>query len=95
MENTNQPTFNEPIKTRADVVVIGAGPAGTVAAKKCAEHGMSTILLERRTLPRRKVCTGLIISTLAHTIIAEEFGVIPEDALTDPPRIVGYQRAVF
>ncbi|MFC1825041.1 NAD(P)/FAD-dependent oxidoreductase [Thermodesulfobacteriota bacterium] len=75
----------------ADVVVVGAGPAGTVAAKKCAEKGMDTLLLEKRKLPRRKVCTGLIISTLAHTIISEEFGDIPQEAITDPGNIVGYQ----
>jgi flavin-dependent dehydrogenase len=75
----------------ADVVVVGAGPAGTVAAKKCAEKGMDTLLLEKRKLPRRKICTGLIISTLAHTILSEEFGDIPDDAITDPSNIVGYQ----
>ena len=75
----------------ADVVVIGAGPAGSTAAKKCAERGLDTLLLEKCRLPRRKVCTGLIISTLAHTIIKREFGAIPLDVLTDPPKIVGYQ----
>ena len=30
-----------------DVIVVGAGFAGTVAAKKCAEAGLSTLLLER------------------------------------------------
>jgi len=91
MNDRTQPEKREQKEYKADVVVIGAGPAGTMAAKKCAEHGMSTILLEKCTLPRRKVCTGLIISTLARTIISREFGPIPRDVKTDPHRIVGYQ----
>lgn len=31
-----------------DVIVIGAGPAGTVTAKKCAEKGLKVIVLEKR-----------------------------------------------
>lgn len=75
----------------ADVVVIGAGIAGTIAAKKCAERGMRTLLLEKCKLPRRKVCTGLIVSTMSQTIIANEYGTIPESVITDPPKIIGYQ----
>lgn len=75
----------------ADVVVIGAGIAGTIAAKKCAQRGMHAILLEKCKLPRRKVCTGLIVSTMAQTIIAHEYGTIPDTAITDPPHIIGYQ----
>lgn len=35
-----------------DVIVIGAGPAGTTAAMVLADAGRSVLLLERRTLPR-------------------------------------------
>ena len=35
-----------------DVVVIGAGPAGSIAAMTLAEAGRSVLVLERRTLPR-------------------------------------------
>lgn len=31
-----------------DVVVVGAGPAGSVAARKFAEYGLSTLLIEKR-----------------------------------------------
>ena len=30
-----------------DVVVIGAGPAGENVAGRCADHGMSTAIVER------------------------------------------------
>jgi geranylgeranyl reductase family protein len=39
-----------------DVAVIGAGPAGSTCAALCAAGGMRTLLLERATFPREKVC---------------------------------------
>lgn len=39
-----------------DVVVIGAGPAGSCAAWSAARAGMNTLLIERSTFPRDKVC---------------------------------------
>lgn len=41
---------------RADAVVIGAGPAGSVAAALLARQGMRTVLVEREHFPRHKVC---------------------------------------
>jgi digeranylgeranylglycerophospholipid reductase len=31
-----------------DVIVVGAGPGGSIAAKVVAEHGLSVLLLEKR-----------------------------------------------
>jgi flavin-dependent dehydrogenase len=42
-----------------DVVVVGAGPGGSVAAKRCLESELKTVLLEKRKLPRDKVCSGI------------------------------------
>lgn len=39
-----------------DVIVIGAGPAGTSAAITCARSGASVLLLERGRFPRHRVC---------------------------------------
>lgn len=41
-----------------DVIVIGAGPSGSTLAAKLAESGFNTLLLEKCTLPRYKVCGG-------------------------------------
>jgi menaquinone-9 beta-reductase len=73
-----------------DVAVIGAGPAGSAAAKRCAEHGLETVILEKKSLPRDKVCSGMIIGPLAHTLIDQEFGEIPGTVLCQPPHLNGY-----
>jgi flavin-dependent dehydrogenase len=39
-----------------DVVVIGAGPAGAVAARQLAQMGKSVLLVDRAFFPRWKVC---------------------------------------
>lgn len=41
-----------------DVAIIGSGPAGASAALKLAENGISTVLIEKETLPRYKTCGG-------------------------------------
>ena len=40
----------------ADVVVVGAGPAGSATATYLARHGLRVSLLEKSTFPREKVC---------------------------------------
>ncbi|CAH1191574.1 hypothetical protein PAECIP111891_00031 [Paenibacillus allorhizoplanae] len=39
-----------------DAAVIGAGIAGSVMAKSLADHGWDTVLFDRKTFPRHKVC---------------------------------------
>ena len=46
--------------THFDAVVIGAGPAGTVAATALARSGRRTMLVERSAFPRTKVCGGCL-----------------------------------
>lgn len=41
-----------------DVAIIGSGPAGASAALKLAESGISTVIIEKETLPRYKTCGG-------------------------------------
>jgi len=39
-----------------DALVIGAGPAGSTAARLLAQAGWSVALVEKSVFPRRKVC---------------------------------------
>jgi len=42
-----------------DLIVIGAGPAGSAAACWAARHGLSVALLDKAAFPRNKLCGGL------------------------------------
>jgi len=72
-----------------DVIVIGGGPGGAMAAKKCAQENLRTLLLEEKKLPRSKVCTGMIMSPMAQNTIKQEFGEIPMEVLTTPNSLIG------
>ena len=41
-----------------DVIIIGAGPAGTAAGFDLVSAGYSVLLLDRRYFPRKKACAG-------------------------------------
>ncbi|MEV5746394.1 geranylgeranyl reductase family protein [Actinoallomurus sp. NPDC052308] len=43
-------------ETEADVIVVGAGPAGSTTAYHLAQAGLNVLLLEKTTFPREKVC---------------------------------------
>ncbi len=45
-----------PFRPTYDTIVIGAGPAGSVAAYQIARAGKSVLLVDRSTFPRAKVC---------------------------------------
>jgi geranylgeranyl reductase family protein len=45
-----------PGATTADVVVVGAGPAGSSAAWWLAQGGLDVVVLEKAAFPREKVC---------------------------------------
>ena len=60
-----------------DVVVVGGGIAGSVAARFSAEHGFKTLLVERCKTPRNKPCSGIQFAYLEKLV-----GVrIPPDKL--------------
>jgi geranylgeranyl reductase family protein len=49
----------------ADILIVGAGPAGCAAAYDLAQAGKHVILLDKRTFPRHKPCAcGLTRKTL-------------------------------
>ncbi len=64
-----------------DVVIVGAGPAGSAAALFCARHGLQVCLVEKAQFPRDKIC-GDAISGKSMTILKElelldELAVLP------------------
>ena len=43
-----------------DAIVVGAGPAGAMAARELARTGISVLLVDRARFPRYKVCGGCL-----------------------------------
>ncbi len=43
-----------------DVIVVGAGPAGSLAARQLALRGKRVLLVDKATFPRDKVCGGCL-----------------------------------
>ena len=70
-----------------DLIIIGAGPAGTAAAISAARRGASVLLLERGRFPRHKVC-GEFVSAESLGLLGEfldlEHAALIHDAVRIP-----------
>jgi flavin-dependent dehydrogenase len=67
----------------ADVIVVGAGPAGAATAILLAEHGLGVQLLDRARFPRPKIC-GEYLSPEAPRVL-DRLGVLKTvDGLATP-----------
>lgn len=72
---------------RCDVIIIGAGPAGTATALFLKKMGYQAILLEQAKFPRDKVC-GEFISPAANSIL-NELGVLASIEARSPSHLRG------
>ncbi|MFH1727565.1 MAG: geranylgeranyl reductase family protein [Pseudomonadota bacterium] len=64
-----------------DVIIVGSGPSGAVAAGKLAEKGHSVLLLDKATFPRDKICgDGLLESSIKILKKLELFEQISKEA---------------
>lgn len=66
-----------------DIVVIGAGPAGSTFARHVADAGFSVLVVDGQNDKTRKPCGGLL-SPDAQEIFAKEGLTIPNEILADP-----------
>ncbi len=66
------------LREEYDVVVIGAGPGGSVAARELAKHGRSVLLLEKREKIGYPVRCGEASTNLSDL---ESYGPIDEDCI--------------
>ena len=79
----------------ADVIVVGAGPAGATAAHHLAAAGADVLLLERSSFPRDKVCGDGLTPRAVRELVAMGVPTAPEDGWqrTKGLRLVGGGRA--
>ena len=45
-----------------DVVIVGGGPSGTSTGTMLVKKGFSTLIIDRQTFPRKKLCAGGVTS---------------------------------
>jgi geranylgeranyl reductase family protein len=57
-----------------DVLIVGAGPAGSSCAWGLRQTGLNTVILDKRVFPRDKVCGGWITPA-----VLEELQIFPEE----------------
>lgn len=66
-QTMNAPAWNQPLDSlpeRCDVLVVGAGPAGSACARVLAHAGRHVVLIDAQSFPRDKVCgDGLVPDT--------------------------------
>ncbi len=67
-----------------DVIVIGAGPCGSTAARTLSNNGLKVLLLEKCKLPRYKSCSGILIEKSIR-FIENHFGCSVPTAVTCTP----------
>jgi geranylgeranyl reductase family protein len=70
-----------------DAIILGAGPAGAMAAYQLGQAGARVLVLERQKLPRYKPCGG--------GIPANVFAALPPECSTAIERRVRYARFVL
>jgi menaquinone-9 beta-reductase len=63
----------------ADVIVVGAGPAGSTTAYYLAQAGLNVLVLEKSRFPREKVCGDGLTPRGVKALIAMGIGVGEQD----------------
>ena len=60
-----------------DAIVLGAGPAGSLAARQLAIGGARVLLVDRKSFPRRKVCGACLNKTALGVLESMGLGSLP------------------
>jgi menaquinone-9 beta-reductase len=63
----------------ADVIVVGAGPAGSTTAYYLAQAGLDVLVLEKSRFPREKVCGDGLTPRGVKTLVAMGISVSEQD----------------
>ena len=69
-----------------DVAIVGAGPAGCAAARECTRKGLTTVIVEKKKIPRHKACSGILVPDSIN-LLSEHFGNVPQDVMAIPSHV--------
>lgn len=64
-----------------DVIVVGAGPGGTTAARGLAQNGLRVLLIEKEKIPRYKPCGGGLTAKVKN-VLDVDFSSAVQDTIT-------------
>jgi geranylgeranyl reductase family protein len=73
------PAPNQSPADEADVIVVGAGPAGATTAFYLAQSGLDVLLLEKSRFPREKVCGDGLTPRAVKSLVAVGIKVGEQD----------------
>jgi geranylgeranyl reductase family protein len=68
-----------PPADEADVIVVGAGPAGSTTAFYLAQSGLDVLLLEKSRFPREKVCGDGLTPRAVKSLVGMGISVTEQD----------------
>ncbi len=69
------------------VIIVGAGPAGSTCAKALKEEEVDVLVIEKEKLPRYKTCSGILFGQ-TQVLLEEYFGQLPPKSVCCQPEII-------
>lgn len=69
------------------VIIVGAGPAGSACAKALKDEGINLIVVEKDKMPRYKTCSGILFGQ-TQVLLNKYFGQLPPKSVYCRPEII-------
>jgi menaquinone-9 beta-reductase len=88
----NKKTPNK-MENNYDVVIVGAGPAGAAASRELVGSGYRVLVVEKKKLPRYKICSGLVMER-AQDLLIGSFGEPPVEVFSKPDFLKGSRLSI-
>ncbi|OEU50881.1 MAG: hypothetical protein BA872_06065 [Desulfobacterales bacterium C00003060] len=71
-----------PHTEKFDVIVVGAGPGGSLTGYLLSKHGFKTMIIEKKRIPRHKVCAGGLTKKALDILPFDITGIIEDYSYT-------------